>query len=429
MSIEDHDDADDADVAAVDAALARLPERAPPAGFADRVMAGRPAPLRRRPWARLAVGGVFAAVAAAAVVVVVVGDGSAAGHVVAADRVSVDVGAAVVVAEVGARFSYDNDVVTLDAGDVFVRADGPLSVRTPAGVVDVTGTCFSLSLVPQRPPGAPMSATTITTNPRATGAIGAVAGAALVLGITVFEGSVRVHNAHGDVAVAAGQSAQMTAHTAPAPTAQSTTATTATTAEQEARAARVRALAAQSAQALDANVGEDAAALAAENKRLRALVAKQDEELALSDQDRVDREGLPLPFPKDLPARHTERGLVDAFTQAFAATGVDGNVTAVDCAEYPCIVWGEMKGDTSEMINQLKESEAFHDLYGNDSVHVRGWGHVKGKPELFAVTLLQKGEGAPDKDAVQKRVQRRTEAGFEANKPAAWLAGDEADAD
>jgi hypothetical protein len=110
-------------------------------------------------------------------------------------------GRAVAVAEQGTELrwrSVQNGVsVTLSQGDVFFRVErgGPFTVDTPAGTVEVTGTCFRVEVTPMRPAVKNLVA-----------ALGGAAAATVV--VTVFEGSVLFGNSSGQVKLAAGEGAR-----------------------------------------------------------------------------------------------------------------------------------------------------------------------------------------------------------------------------
>ena len=87
-------------------------------------------------------------------------------------------------------------------------------------------------------------------------------------------------------------------------------------------------------------------------------------------------------------------------------------------------MWGEYKGETRELIKEMKKAKAFA-AYVEDGAHTSGWGRGDGKPELFAVTLTPKAipvEGADDEENedASKRLRYRVETAYEANKPAGW---------
>lgn len=180
--------------------------------------------------------------------------------------------------------------------------------------------------------------------------------------------------------------------------------------------------------ATEAAVAGDTHALVNENARLRALVDKRDEELALLDVERKEREGEALPFPKDLPARFTDKELLSTLTTALKEAGLKGDVIAIDCAEYPCIVWGEASlGNDRDLVTELGRSPAFA-AYNDDSKRVSLWGSSASENEdnrLFALTLSPKTAMKEDEShRFSKRLRDRADAGFEANKPASWAASD-----
>jgi FecR-like protein len=168
-----------------------VPEPAP--DLADRFVArlGEREPPRRRPWVLVAAAGALAA-AVALFVLWPAGRRTSTGTLAAqTQRTTVELGGrGVAVAEAGARLRWQvagDARVDQDAGDVFYRVEhgGAFVVATPAGEVTVTGTCFRVEL-------------------------------ALVVTVTVYEGSVEVANAHGRVTLHAGEHATATRDTAPA---------------------------------------------------------------------------------------------------------------------------------------------------------------------------------------------------------------------
>jgi hypothetical protein len=115
------------------------------------------------------------------------------------ERTALNFGArAVAVGEQGTdlrwRSVQDGISVTLSQGDVFFRVErgGPFTVDTPAGTVEVTGTCFRVEVTPMKPAVKNLVA-----------ALGGAAAATVV--VTVFEGSVLFGNSSGQVKLAAGE--------------------------------------------------------------------------------------------------------------------------------------------------------------------------------------------------------------------------------
>lgn len=268
---------------------------APPAGFADRVLAAREIPavrsrLRRRwrwrwPMTAAAIG---AAGAAAAVIAIVVNRAPAqgdSGQVAATRRTTALLGrraVAVAEAEAELRWRVDADgAASIDqtAGDVFYRVDrgGPFVVHTPAGDVQVTGTCFRVEILTMNKRHVILSA--------AAGA--AIASAAVV---TVYEGKVIAGSRGSRSELEAGTRATLTAAGTTAIAAASATAPGATaslSAADAARATREELIARDQEQRLE--IG-----------KLRARVAE------LEDRDAPDRakDGRPWhdPSPEELAA-------------------------------------------------------------------------------------------------------------------------------
>ena len=181
----------------------------PPPGFADRVLAAREAPAmpaKRRAWPFVAAG--LATAAAAAILIVTLRDPShaASGELIAAQtRTTRTLGdRAVAVAEPNATLTWkiDDDgdaVIEQREGDVFYRVDrgGPFVVHTPAGDVEVTGTCFRIEVEPMN---------TKTKQLIMSGTLGAAIATGVV--ITVYEGHVIADSKRGQRAeIAAGNRA------------------------------------------------------------------------------------------------------------------------------------------------------------------------------------------------------------------------------
>lgn len=402
---------------------ALLPELAPPADFATRVLreharrttTSRPSPSSPRRWRPLLVAAATGALAASLLWSMprVLPTTRPAGTIATLnDRQQIDVDGAHITLLPNSSLDLDNGIA-VTAGEAFFRVEphdsaAPFVVTTPNGDVVVTGTCFSVSL---------KESTMLAHHHPRSLAVGAALGAALgiVVTVAVHEGTVTLKNPHGEVQLQAGEHGTLTASNAPSASPSASMALQ----DAERRLATVL----STVQATEAAVAGDTRALVDENARLRALVDKRDEELALLDVERKDREGEPLPFPKDLPARFTEKELLSSLTTALKEAGIKGDITAIDCAEYPCMVWGEAHLDTSELTEQLAKSSAFA-AYADDGKHVRGWGSGEGNSELFAITLTPRDPNRSDEEKAQldKRTQARAEAAFEANKPASWAA-------
>ncbi len=201
---------------------------APTDGFADRVLARRDAAPASAtvPAADASVDvragnpvlkktAVVVGVAAAAVLVFALARGTrmpaSSGSLVADARTTVALGTrGVAVAEAGASLRWQVAAggatdVDQTAGGAFYRVDagGPFVVRTPAGDVTVTGTCFSVEVQPVKPSKQALTGA----------AIGAAVSATVLL--TVYEGRVLFANDKGKTEVVAGQAVVAGAHAPP----------------------------------------------------------------------------------------------------------------------------------------------------------------------------------------------------------------------
>jgi len=216
------------------------PVREPGPGFVDRVLdaeargaqrvsqtvaapAGRPRARRRfrlwpwRLWPLLVGGGL----ALAALVLVLVGDfladpGARRGHVVAEARTTVPLGAGTLaVVEPGTELAWSRTGKRLRVdqagGSVFFRVDrgSDFHVFTPVGQVEVTGTCFRVSLEGGAGPTDGEERGESGEERAAGGAPIRRARPDLVALVEVMEGSVRVRNSHGEAALTAGERGQL----------------------------------------------------------------------------------------------------------------------------------------------------------------------------------------------------------------------------
>lgn len=199
----------------------------PPSDFAERVLARirgegveasggpvaaehtastAPARKRARRWGAIAGGATMIALAAA--VLVRVSAPPARGEAVAKDRIEVTIGArALAVLEPGASVRWDGDDVVQSHGDVFYRVEPGerFTVHTPAGDVEVRGTCFTVKVRPVG--GANREGPDMVKRDVKAGAVGAALSALAF--VAVYEGKVAVSHASDKVDLRAGESAQL----------------------------------------------------------------------------------------------------------------------------------------------------------------------------------------------------------------------------
>ena len=175
----------------------------PPDDFADRVMerirvekTEKAAPVRRLPWRGATA--VTAALALAAAAVVGVNAPPAHGEAIAKDRIEVALGKrGTAVLEPGASVAWNGDDVTQSKGDVFYRVErgSRFRVHTPAGDVEVKGTCFTVKV-------SDMQKRDVRS--------GIIGGALTALAfVAVYEGKVAVSHASERADLVAGESAQL----------------------------------------------------------------------------------------------------------------------------------------------------------------------------------------------------------------------------
>lgn len=388
-----------------------LPDEPAPAGFTERALArGRPA---RRVWPAVAAACALAASVAVALVWAR-DDVPMAGALLAQARETRDLGRATVVAEPGAALSWSVDGagaarVRLDAGSAFFRvdrSDAPFVVDTSAGRVVVLGTCFTVTVdpIPQEPAMPNLAVSSRLPTVAAGAALGAALSAVVV--VSVYEGRVSLENAHGHVSAGPGEEARARSDQPPSSALAPSNEVTAL-----ARSAAALARAEQALEASRAASGGDVRALLDENARLRQELAAQRAEVAVMQAEQVEDRGEALPFPDDLPARFTEPVLLKSFQQAFADVGMQGEVSHIDCTEYPCIVFGKVQGDTRDLMKQLQQSPAFRD-YTDDQRRVSGWARDEGGPEEFAVVLTPKSGGEHDEqETTTRRIRWRVDQG------------------
>ena len=197
----------------------------PPSDFAERVLgqvraegttkSAAPAAKRPRRWGRDAgVVGLLALAAALAMRVTSTGMSGPAAHgeTIARDRIEVSLGSrALAVLEPGAHVKWDGDDVVQSRGDVFYRVEpgARFRVHTPAGDVEVKGTCFAVKV--RGEVGEAQSIREAGTDMNKRDVKSGVVGAALsaLAFVAVYEGKVAVSHASERVALGAGEAAQV----------------------------------------------------------------------------------------------------------------------------------------------------------------------------------------------------------------------------
>jgi hypothetical protein len=164
--------------------------------------------------------------------------------------------------------------------------------------------------------------------------------------------------------------------------------------------------------------------LAVRNQQLEEEVKALRSELQTEKEIRTQNEGKKVPFPEDLPEEYQSEGLMKAFGEVFNAAGVEGEITAMDCSEFPCIVHGEFSANDDQGDGPGKRATAFFQglevPYPNDQ-HNKSVAHSisetkndEGATERknhFSVAIMPNDHGPEDskqRSDMHKRVGLRT---------------------
>jgi hypothetical protein len=186
-----------------------------PASTSTSTSTHAPAPIKQRSRTRqLGIGAGAAGILAlaAALAMRVTGDAGRDGHgeAIAKDRTEVSIGSrARAVLEPGAQVKWDGDDVVQAHGDVFYRVEpgARFRVHTPAGDVEVKGTCFAVKIRGEAPGTGSIEARDMDKRDVKSGVIGATLTALAF--VAVYEGKVAVSHASERVDLGAGEAAQV----------------------------------------------------------------------------------------------------------------------------------------------------------------------------------------------------------------------------
>jgi len=145
--------------------------------------------------------------------------------------------------------------------------------------------------------------------------------------------------------------------------------------------------------------------LVEEVKRLRNRLSEVEQDLLFAT-------GRPEPWPRDAPARFTREAVVRAVNRALGQIGLEGEVTDVECKEFPCVVSGRLEGQVgAARFKRVLVSQALG-AYGDDhaqtSITNRSGHDSLGRPWVrshFAMALMPAGPAGTDPDT--KRIVYR----------------------
>jgi hypothetical protein len=145
---------------------------------------------------------------------------------------------------------------------------------------------------------------------------------------------------------------------------------------------------------------ESKKAAAARESELRAQI--QDLQASL-DRLKAEADPLvvpPLPRPANLAPRFQEKALTQAAMELVREINPTAEVTAVDCTEYPCIVYGS--GFTIDQAKSIRSAAAF-EPYRDDH------GNIGVSNNTFSFWMVPKDDPNP-LDAIDQRTSIRTTA-------------------
>ena len=109
----------------------------------------------------------------------------------------------------------------------------------------------------------------------------------------------------------------------------------------------------------------DVAACTREVERLAATVEQLTDENAEHKKHMEYETGTAITFPKKLDPKYLEPALMRNLNKAFEEVGLDGDVSFVDCDEFPCIVCAGLGADQGEEMDMNETMQKLRKL--NDS--------------------------------------------------------------
>jgi hypothetical protein len=139
------------------------------------------------------------------------------------------------------------------------------------------------------------------------------------------------------------------------------------------------------------------------------------EQVADEQAQRVEVEGTPVDWPADIPEKFRADALRTQLNAALKEVGYDGEVTEVDCHEYPCIVYGKINDDDGTTLEQLQETQAMAG-YKNASNNTSAWGGVKKRADgdhreaAFGIALYPKEQDEARRGQIERRLRIRHQA-------------------
>jgi hypothetical protein len=156
-------------------------------------------------------------------------------------------------------------------------------------------------------------------------------------------------------------------------------------------------------------------------EQTRVQLTQAQSETVKREQQRSQREGTPIP-PGSRPKepRFEPETLRGAVTTAFTEARVPGRVDGLDCTEWPCIIYGRIRGTEDEM-EKMEGAKALAG-YEKDVLTVLLWvitdeaanqaplPVLPGRPEqtLYAFAWYPRGLERPFAENLDRRLRTRT---------------------
>jgi hypothetical protein len=150
------------------------------------------------------------------------------------------------------------------------------------------------------------------------------------------------------------------------------------------------------------------------------------EQVASLEQQRRELEGTPVPPQGGQPERYSQAALTSAVTLAFQQSRIPGRIETVDCAEFPCIVYGRIFGD-EDHVERLERAKALAPYRGDvmtmllwtatDEALARRSGEERPERLLFAFAFYSRDQKLRIGDNLDRRIRARTAELWNALRP------------
>lgn len=153
-----------------------------------------------------------------------------------------------------------------------------------------------------------------------------------------------------------------------------------------------------------------------------------EQRIASEERQRREVEGQPIRQPPpNLPERLSQDSLTSTMTLALRQSKVPGRIETIDCAEYPCILYGRILGD-EDNLERIERAGAFKP-YRADLMTLLSWTQTdqsfarrspdEERPErmLFAIALYTREDRNRFGDNLDRRIRVRTADLWNAIRP------------